>query len=52
MNPRANFSIHFAPHRGEPRNPALDIVRLMRDAADAGAGGAGREAQSEDVSRP
>ena len=29
MNPRANFSIHFAPYRGHPRNPARDIVRRM-----------------------
>ena len=35
MNPRANFSIHFAPYRGQPRNPALDIVPLMLNAAPA-----------------
>lgn len=37
MNPRANLSVHYAPFRGTPRNPADEIVRLMLERADGGA---------------
>lgn len=36
MNPRANLSMHYAPFRGAPRNPAEEIVRLMLARADDG----------------
>ena len=38
MNPRANLSVHHAPYRGTPRNPARDIVRVMLERAAAGDG--------------
>lgn len=38
MNPRANLSVHHAPYRGTPRNPARDILRVMLEQADAPAG--------------
>jgi D-alanine-D-alanine ligase-like ATP-grasp enzyme len=37
MNPRANLSVHHAPYRGTPRNPARDILRAMLEQADAAA---------------
>jgi D-alanine-D-alanine ligase-like ATP-grasp enzyme len=36
MNPRANLSVHHAPYRGVPQNPARDIVRVMLEQADKG----------------
>jgi len=36
MNPRANLSVHHAPYRGTPQNPARDIVRVMLEQADDG----------------